>query len=72
METKLTPLNPGTNPDPVTVLEAYFPEKEGRTRKLKHLWSEYWRVNFYDHEKQLVVESYFARVNGAAVNVMKN
>ena len=58
--------------DPVSILEARFPEKAGRMRKLKHLWSEYWRVNIYDMEKQQIVESYFAKVDGNEVNITKN
>ena len=57
--------------DPIALLEARFPEINGRERRIKHLWGNYWRVNFHDvANSNFIAESFFCEVdaNGVTCN----
>jgi hypothetical protein len=59
-------------PSPISLVEAAFPEREGRLRKVLPLWSTYFRVNFHDPKKSnYIMESHFVHVSGDEVNEMK-
>jgi hypothetical protein len=40
-----------------------FPEQPGERRKIQHLWDNYYRVNFWRRDPNLVARSYFVWVD---------
>ncbi len=57
---------------PLSLVEAAYPERTGRLRKILSLWSTYFRVNFHDPQKSnYIIESYFVHVTGDEVKEMK-
>jgi hypothetical protein len=44
------------------LIEAEYPEVDGWRRKVVHLWGSYFRVNFFNQEDCLRVDSYFLHV----------
>lgn len=62
----------GTVSGPDQLLDAKYPVRADRLRKVIHLWGSYYRINYHDPDKSnYIVESHFVLATPEGVEELK-